>query len=364
MQFLSLPNTQQLFEAAATKYRAASAEWKHADSALKKFVAVCTKDGSAISLPGRLRWKLVEQSQLFAVADNDAFYAKEIADLKQIEKEASERAYDALKRAKEKHVAYLRQICNAQSFIASSMEEFRKYVTRFASELDTLYGSAPSAAAASAAAAAVSSSVTSHSRHFIDSAVAAFVQHMHQQVNRHVVEHSDQAVAEDDRKAADSAAKHNAQETVLAGATTGQTITALISRQLQPVVQTVQRLQQQRPKQAAQSGTVPAAAAHLGPIRPQISGKKHPRQDSSRGVADAFADTARPGTTVQCGGKKEHLSLAHRDNHSPHRSSNPAHSNKRPKNGEGGGRHPQQEVSFVPRGGSHRGRGRGGRGRK
>ena len=351
-QFLNRTDTQEQFAAAVTKYKAISDEWFQADALLKKFIATCSKNSPAISLPNSLKWNLVRQAKLKAVADKDEFYAEEIAELKKIEKESSELAYNVLRQAKEKHLAHLKQRMSVTAFVALSAQEFRRFVAAFAVQFDNIYGSAPSAAAAASSL----SASDNQSRFPTALAIAAFEKSVLAQITSSIMDRSGNAIAESNRKSLDSADNHKAQETVTKGAHTGETIDKLIDRKVQPILKSVKHLQQHHSSKAAHSAA--ASSASSNPAR--TGDKKRPRENSPRDV-DAFADTSRPGTSVHRGGKRVHLPPAAHNHNPSHSSSHAARPQQRPKNGEGGGRHSGQIVKFVPRGGSQRGRGRGGR---
>jgi hypothetical protein len=392
MQFLARSETQHHFSTAVAEYTEISASWKSSDTALKAFIADCTKEDRGITLPVRLRWRLKEKLHLNPVPDNEAFYEQDLAELEQIRKEAHEKAYRIIIRAKTKHVAELRTKVNVPTFIARKVEPFRKFVTQAAVEFDNLYNlyspqTSDDAASSTLPAAAAAQPLADNTRRFIDSAVEAFMAHMHRSINSHLLDRSINTVTDSERKATEKEDNHKAQETVVAGAHTGQTINTLIERHMKPIVQSVQRLQQQRYGNAAPSASISAttAATVTSPrsVASRASGKKHARDSSPRSEADVFATTDNPGRSVNRGGKKAFLNpgYAHRS-HRSHDNASPAaatsasasasarrvhlqhfqHFQQQPTNGEGGGRsstHQRQNASYVPRGGTQRGRGRG-----
>jgi hypothetical protein len=333
-QFLAQPVVQQRFSDAATAHSQTLTDWDHANTALSKFIATCTENSPAVSLPRNLRWKLISNARLTTVVGNDNFYNAEMAELKQIEKEASDRAYHVLKTAKEKHVAHLRKKADVPPFIARSTEEFRAFVTSYAAEFDKLHGSAPS----SEAAAAASSSASINSRFPSEAAIAEFQKQLSHQINKSTLERATHAMAEADRKARAAAADTDAMQDVLAGAHTGETIEKIVSRRVAPIQQKVQQLQHQRPRGAAQHHAGAAAAASNPP---RTSGHKHRRDSTARVVdADAFADTAHPGKSVQRNGQRVSVTFAP-GNHAGRTSfsSKTARGHhQQPKNGEGGDR--------------------------
>lgn len=357
--FLTSTSFTATFDSTLAKFKQYYEQWQDATANMEKFIAACSANSPAITLPRSLRWKLTQQSRLTAVEGNEAFYSDEIADLKQIEKEASEKAYTMLKKAKEKHVAYLKQKINPHAFLLASTEEFKNTIASFTRQFSSLAGSplpaAAPAAASSAAAASSSSSSHSHIQHTIN----VFHKKLSGEITQFLMERTNTTIAEEKKKELDKRERREAEQTVLAGAHTGQTISMIVEKQLQPIAQSVQKLKQVRSGNVAES---PAAASSSKQQR--YSGRKQQRDDA-RESADVYADTTHPGTSVQHDGDEIQLHPAFFGNSSSHPPFKAArHSYEhQPKNGEGGGRsHEKKEVRSQRGGHRGRGRGRGGRG--
>jgi len=344
-QFLSRPAVLQRFASACSSYERAVEELDAARAARDKFVAACTKHLPATSLPPSLQLRLVTKAKLTPVAGSADFYGSELATLQQIEKEASTRIYDTLKQAKDKHVAHLQSQCNAHAFLHRSQQEHRQFVSAFAADYDAAYGSPPASSTAEAASAAASASSSASSSSFpLEAAVADFVQRLQSHISAHLMQGVDARRAEFERKQRAAAEESKAQETVLAGAHTGQTIAMVAERTVAKRVAPLQKQVQQLQKQQQQR-----AGSHTG---------KHRRDDSDHDDANLFADTDNPGITVS----KNRRTVTF-DRRPPstdsgrHLPSKAAH--RQPTNGEGGDRRqrPRKEAT-SDRAATTRGRGK------
>jgi len=330
--FLARPAVQERFADACLSYERAVEELDAARATRDKFVAACTKHLPATSLPPSLQLKLVVRAKLTPVAGSPDFYSSEIAALQQIEKEASARIYDTLKQAKDRHVAHLQSQCNAHSFLERHLQEHKRFVSAFAADYDAAYGSPPAASPAPADPAAASASSSACSSSFpLDAAVADFMQRLRSHISAHLMQGVDARRAEFERKQRAAAEESKAQETVLAGAHTGQTIAMVaertVAKRVAPLLKQVQHLQKQQ---------LQRAHSHTG---------KHRRDDADSDDADLHADTDRPGVSVTGGRRtvtfsKDPPSTAGGRHH-------PAkHARRQPTNGEGGDRHqrPRKEA--------------------
>ena len=145
------------------------------------------------------------------------FFATEVAALAAIEKEASEKIYTLLLEAKSKHLKLLHTAAHPSLFTARTLAAHAEFVREYATDANALYVSASQSAAAAASASAFP----------IADAIAHFESHLHAEVAAVTSLTLEQRRAAREQKAAAQAAELKAQETVLGGAHTGETIRSI-----------------------------------------------------------------------------------------------------------------------------------------
>jgi hypothetical protein len=245
-RFLALSEVRRRYAAEPAAYTAAFALLRTAQSELERFKLRTATSSDASRLPHALQLNVVKRAKLTPVAGQPAFYATETAELERIEREASTSIYATLLKAKEKHVTHLTAHASMHSFILRHTEQYRDYVTRYAVDYNTQIG-APAPAAPDAAAASASTSSTAFPT---DAAVAHFARHLDTEISSLVLLSVEEERQRRETAAQAAAQEHAAQEQVLAGAQSGQTITMLannaLEKKLAPLQQQVRHLQQQQ----------------------------------------------------------------------------------------------------------------------
>lgn len=211
--FLALADVQQRYAQPRTVLFAALDEHQHAQELLAKFKAICTPP--SIRLPASLALNIVKRCKLVAPPSDPHFFATDVAALQAIEKEATERVYSVLLEAKTKHLKMLHTAAQPSLFTARTLIAHTEFVREYAADTDTLYVPASQSAASSASAFP------------IDDAVAHFTAHLHSEVAAVTALSVEQRRAAREQQAAAQAAERDAQETVLAGAHTGESIRSI-----------------------------------------------------------------------------------------------------------------------------------------
>lgn len=218
--FLARPAVQQRYAEPRSAFLAALEEHQRADELLTKFKAACASSAPSIRLPTSLALNIVKRCKLSPPAADPHFFATETAALALIEKEASEKIYNVLLEAKSKQVKHLHAAAKPPVFAAHALAAHTAYVRSIAADTNALYVSASQPASA-----ADSASVFP-----IADAIAHFELHLQSVVADVVSLTVDQRRAAQAAKAAALAAESQAQETVLAGAHTGETIRSIAEK--------------------------------------------------------------------------------------------------------------------------------------
>jgi hypothetical protein len=251
-QFTQYAEVQQRLTTACTEYSKAATALKGALASRERFVSSGSKQGSSKQLPAKLDWKLCKAAHLSSDGVPAGFYAADLTALRAIEHEATEKAFDALLAAKDKHIAHLQSRCVLRDFVTAAAADFLPHLQRIAaaynkeSQADPL---APSQSGFSFPTTLVASYFTNELQSRLTAQTLAKVQ-------------ADSA--EQQRVANDRAEEHKAQETVLTGASTGQTIAMVAERAVQQQLAPMQKqisqllqqlqLQQQQPPRLHQHG--------------------------------------------------------------------------------------------------------------
>jgi hypothetical protein len=172
------------------------------------------------------------------VPDIKTFHDATTATLRAIEATATKATYDALVASKEAYIKHLEQRSNAHAFIVTAVNSHREYVAKYAAEIDATL-------------------------HFpAEAAVAHFEQHLRQRVQALNLQAVSTAMREKKEAAATLADDSKAQESVLAGASSGATITKLAQREVQKELaqRGVITIQHQRNKNQRDNSTASSSA--------------------------------------------------------------------------------------------------------
>jgi len=339
---------QHRLTTACAEYSTATAALTAALASRERFVNAGNKQGGMKQLPAKLDWKLSKAVHLPSEGVPAGFFASDLTALRAIEHEATEKAYDALLAAKDKHIAHLQQRCVQRGFVATAAEAFRPHLQRIAeaynreSQADPL---APSQSGFTFPIAHVASYFATELQARLTAQTLAKVQ-------------ADSL--EQQRIAGERAQEHQAQETVLNGASTGQTIAMVAERavqkqlapmqkQLEQLLEQMQRQQPAQPQQHQQTHarhhtgrvlthtpTLPKGKQYAGASRslPRQSAGNHLSAKRTRNT-DEPAGAATDETTLA-------VSFPNHPQRPPKRQKHVVVT-VRPTNGAGGDRHHRQE---------------------
>ena len=203
--FTQLSDVRTLYTDATGRYLTATKDLKAARLSLDKFMTACNR-GKHLTLPRSMQMHLIERAKLPIVADDTHFNDATTATLRSIEETATKATYDALVIAKMKHIAHLEQRANAHAFIITAVNSHRAYVSKYAAQMDA--------------------SLTFPA----EAAVHHFEQYLRQRVQELNLQSVSNAMREQSEAATALAEDNKAQESVLAGASTGVTISKLAKR--------------------------------------------------------------------------------------------------------------------------------------
>lgn len=282
--FLAQPAVRQHFHSAVGRFLSARKLLKDQERSLAKLKSACALSG----LPKSMRLDIVTRTKLPSVDGLPEFFAADVATLRQIEKDASDRVAKALTEAKERHVAHLRTAVHLQSFIENECASYQSFVQGHAQAF-------------------ASASGTAASDFPVSQALAEFREALRKDCEAHVMQDvmkEQQAKEEAKQESIDDA---KAQESVLAGAHNGQTIKAIankavleeLKKQLTPLQEKLDKLQQQRQDKEKffPPSAQPAASASNQRARPgKFSSKERREQDQRKhGAHTHISKKQQPG---------------------------------------------------------------------
>lgn len=288
--FIAQPQVKQRYAAAEDAYLTASAALRQAMEQRDKFTASCTSDPPAIRLPSSMQMQLVKHAKLTPVADDPAFYREQIAALERIESESAAQIYKTLLAAKDKHVAHLHTRANAHSFLLRTLKDYTQFVTSYAADFDSRCGPPAAAAAASSSSSAAPASESSSSFP-IREAISHFDSHLQQRVNGLIMLAVNERQTRLAAKAQATVEDNKAQEQVLAGAHTGQSIEMIVQQKVAPLQKQLQQLQQQQHRAShPPRSAVPSAAPRSN------SQRTHSKPNATVAFANTSHASSKPST--------------------------------------------------------------------
>ena len=338
--FLALAEVRKRYAAPRTELSAAMVELSNAQRHLDNFKQACNHAAPSFSLPVSVAPKLATKANLsrLAPASEPNLLASEIHSLKEIEREMSQKVYPVMLEAKTKVVQYWAQQANAQRFTASAIAAHTTFVEQYAAQSNIHYIPSSQLAAASAA----------HDDFTFPTAaaVAHFASHLHAEVGRVVAESIEQRQAEKARKDAAALDEHKAQETVLGGAHTGETIGLIATKAATRVAKDAVA----HALQASTSSTHSSATAANSSSNRSANPHAHPqhaghKQQPKRRLADSSSNARGSGLHISSNayGDRNVRQRSHNAKHANSTSS----SNPHPKNAKGGDRpQPQRQHPF------------------
>lgn len=305
--FIAQPQVKQRYAAAEDAYLTASAALRQAMEQRDKFTASCTSNPPAIRLPSSMQMQLVKHAKLTPVADDPAFYREQIAALERIESESAAQIYKTLLAAKDKHVAHLQTRANAHSFQQRTLKDYQQFVTSYAADFDSRCGSPPAAAAVSSSAPSSASAAASASSFPISEAIHHFDSFLQQRMNELIMLAVNEQQTRLAAKAQATVEDNKAQEQVLAGAHTGQSIEMIVQQKVAPLQKQLQQLQQQqhRASHPPRSAVPPAA--------PRSSSQRtHSKPNAKVAFANTSHASSKPSTPSDTSGDSRPRDRGHK----------------------------------------------------
>jgi hypothetical protein len=267
LTFLAQPAVKAHFHSTVGRFLSARKLLKDQERSLSKLTAACASSG----LPKSMRLEIVNRTNLPTVEGHPEFFAADVAALRQIEKETSERVAKALITARQRHIDHLRKEVNLSSFLQSACAEYDTFVQEHAQSFASASGTAASDFPSGQALEAFRKDLRARCEELLMNDIMK---------ERQEKEEAKQEAIDDIK----------AQETVLAGAHTGATIKAIADKAVQeglmnkltPLQEQVRRLQQERkdkekffpPAPQPSASTLPPANQHASPIRHRVKERR------------------------------------------------------------------------------------------
>lgn len=293
--FTQQAHVRTLYSDAAGRYLTAVKSLKSARLSLEKFKQTCNRT-QQLSLPRSMQLNLITRAKLPTVEDKPNFNEGTISALHSIEATATKATYDALVAAKERHIAHLEQCANAQAFIHTAVSAHRTHVIAYAAKMDSSLAFP------------------------VEAAVQHFNEHLLQRITELNMQAASEAMHEQATAQQARIDDSKAQETVLAGASTGATIAKLAERavlnqleQRVPHIHERQRGRMQREEQAA-----PPSAADDTPIRHNHSTRHDPSSRHAPSRGHKRDNSRNRHNSEQKKNKSDHSDTSHHNSSTSH----------------------------------------------
>jgi hypothetical protein len=229
--FLAQPAVEHHLHSAVGRFLSARKLLRDQETSLSKLTAACNSSG----LPKSMRLDIVSRTKLPTVEGLPEFFNDDIAALRKIEKDASAQVAKALITAKQRHVDHLKEAVNLNKFVLDASGEYQTYVLGYARSYASATGS--------------------DANDFpTGDAVQTFYGELHQRCMQEVMDGISKEHQRKEEAKLKASADAKAQESVLAGAHTGATITAIankavtaaLNQRLTPLQEKLNKLEQQR----------------------------------------------------------------------------------------------------------------------
>lgn len=276
--FLALEPVQRRYSEPAVVFTAALTEYQRAAERLTAFKTTCNSSPPSIRLPTTHALNIVGRAKLEApAAGQPDFFNEDLKLLAEIEREATEKVYNVLVAAKERHLNMLQKLANANTFLISTLKSHSEFIRTFAVDNDKHYEAIPSSQFAALAA-------NSSSTFPINDAIRHFELHLHSVIASVTATSVQKAAEAAAAKAATIAADHAAQETVMGGAHNGKSI-ALIAEQA------VDRRLAQQNRSAASAHS--SSSASNSSKHPSVKGKNNGNRAASSAASSSSSSHSR-----------------------------------------------------------------------
>jgi hypothetical protein len=234
--FRDAERTKTMHTDASKRYLDICAKLQDAQKRLSDFQSE-KLSGSSV-LPRNLRIGItdrINKSHTLPNVNNDpSFYKEERDALSKLERETEQSIYTILEKAKEKHIANLTKEKQTNTFITREVKTFTAYVTQYANAFDDMC--TPSDTSALVTTTVSDLSDVPSNTFPQQEAITHFENQLHTLINEHlallVAKKFDDAAERERQQAADIAA----QEKIVQGAHTGETLTALAQRAAEKLI--------------------------------------------------------------------------------------------------------------------------------
>ena len=292
-QFLSLPLVDERIATACKDFTEATAALTKSRQQLERFKANGAKQGRSKQLPANLCLNMVSRTRLIAVPDDDKFYEPDMQLIRQLERVTSDQYFDLLVSAREKHIKLLERKCNIAHFTTLTVAEFRPALDRFATKYNIECGIDPL--------------VPSQSQSLVVFQTELVASHFESQLRERLmaqaIARAESSEKEEKRRADQTVDEHQAQEAVLAGAHTGQTISSIAQKTVdkrmngfETEIRELKKLLQQQLKATSTLNRQPTEGRqqprdHKQPMATDASSSRAAPSDSSRSGAAAAEST-------------------------------------------------------------------------
>jgi hypothetical protein len=225
-----------------------------ATASLQKLKDKSTVAGEFKSLPASLRVKLTERVKLRAIPGRSDFFLEELTDLRRLERDTEQKAYEILVKARQREIEHFSASANPDKYKTQLVEEFEEHLKTIHNEWKMQFKDAPFPFAA---------------------AVEHFKAHVDRRMAEEMVRTVQNKYEQDEKKKAEQKADSLAQEQVMTGAHTGHTIAHIaqkevrkcmdekvkpLERQLNEMMRLIRQQQEKMPKQATR--TMPKKRNH------------------------------------------------------------------------------------------------------
>lgn len=282
-QFLSMPSVELRLSSGCKNFAEASAALEQARKNLDSFISHGNKQGRTKQLPRQLLLHMSSRTKPNAVPGNDNFYADELDEIRQLERETSDKFFDILVKTKEKLVKFLEKKCNIRDFVIATVQESRPYLDNYTTQYNRQVGVDPL--------------IASQSSYSLSTAevISHFETELFSRLSAQAFARADAKEKERQQKANKLIEENKAQESVLAGAHTGETIAmiakAQVAKQTTDMMRKIQELEKQLQLQQKIIEKVkiqpPASASHPKIIVPNNSRDDYCGQNQQHKVSSS-----------------------------------------------------------------------------
>lgn len=222
-QFPSVPLIEQRLVSACEEYDRATVALSKSRQQLDRLKSIGEKQGRSKQLPASLRLKLLSNTRFIEVPGDEKFYDEEIQEVRQLERETSDRFFDIIVKAREKHIKSLEQKCSIPKFVTNAANELRPNLEQMGAKFNKECGVDldPNAAP---------SNSQVQVRFPTEELATQFEIDLRRRLMTQAMARADSSEKEEKKRAEQVVEDHKSQEKVLAGAHTGETINDIANK--------------------------------------------------------------------------------------------------------------------------------------